>query len=73
MEERYSLAYLQRAEHDVKMEPLPGTGSVEDGAGVDREVYTSQQWLEKKYGMLRRKTGRDGTEGSEIPLTGRVG
>ena len=68
MEERYSLAYLQRTENDVKMEALPGTGNeLVNG----KEVYTSRQWLEKKYGMLRRETWKDGTEGSRI-LTGRA-
>jgi hypothetical protein len=70
MEERYSLAYLQRTEDAVKMKPLPGlkeeAGDV--GAG-EKEVYTSQQWLEIKFGMLRAKTHKEDSEGQKI-LTG---
>ena len=53
MQERYSFAYLQRAEDDVKMEILLG---MENRAANQEEVYTSKEWLEKKFGMLRRKT-----------------
>lgn len=53
MEERYSVAYLQRAEDDVRLETLPG---LESGAVNQEEVYTSREWLEKKFGILRRKT-----------------
>ena len=58
MEERYSFAYLQRAEDDVKMVALPGmvVGATERRGG--EEVYTSREWVEKKFGMLRRETGQ---------------
>ena len=68
MEERYSFAYLQRTEDDVKMEALPGLTS----EAVDqKQVYTSREWLEKKFGMLRLKTWKEGTESSRI-LTGKT-
>lgn len=68
MEERYSFAYLQRAENEVRMEALPGitSGPVNKG-----DVYTSREWLKKKFGMLRRKTWKEGIEGQKI-LTGRI-
>lgn len=68
MEERYSFAYLQRAEDDVRMEALPGLGR--DAAAEKGEVLTSRQWLEKKFGMLRAETGEGGVEGQKV-LTGR--
>ncbi|MCJ1286662.1 hypothetical protein MMC26_006008 [Xylographa opegraphella] len=68
MEERYSIVYLQRAEDDVKMEALPGTGTE---AANGTEVYTSREWLEKKFGMLRRESWKDGVEGQRI-LTGKA-
>jgi hypothetical protein len=51
MEERYSMAYLQRAEDDVRMEPLAELGN---NAASMQEVYTSREWLERKFGLLRR-------------------
>ena len=68
MEERYSLAYLQRAEDEVKMKALPGLGA-DHGSGQD--VFTSREWLEKKFGMLRRKTWKEET-GAQTVLTGRA-
>ncbi len=68
MEERYSLAYLQRAEDNVKMEALPG---IANGTRTGSEVHTSREWLEKRFGMLRLKTWTEGTEGQKI-LTGRA-
>ena len=68
MEERYSFAYLQRAEDDVKMEALPG---LKNEAVDQKEVYTSREWLEKKFGMLRRNTWKEGTESQRI-LTGKT-
>ena len=69
MEERYSFAYLQRAEDEVLLAPLPGLGNVTNDR--DKEVFTSGQWLEKKFGMLRAKTHEKGVEGEKV-LTGRV-
>lgn len=68
MEERYSFAYLQRAEDDVRMEALPTT---ESSTSQNPEVYTSKEWLEKKFDMLRRKTWKEGKESERI-LTGRT-
>lgn len=68
MRERYSLAYLQRTDDDVKLEALPGT---RDGLMDGKDIYTSREWLEKKFGMLRRKTWKEGSEGQRI-LTGRT-
>ena len=67
MEERYSFAYLQRAEDDIEMRALP---RLESGVTDNEEVYTSREWLEKKFGMLRLETWKEGTEGQRI-LTGR--
>lgn len=67
MEERYSFAYLQRAGDNVKMQSLPG---LENESADREETYTSREWLEKKFGMLRLKTTRKGAEGQKI-LTGR--
>ena len=67
MKERYSVAYLQRANDDVKLEALPG---MENESVDGKDVYTSQEWLEKKFGMLRRKTWEEGVEGRRI-LTGK--
>ena len=66
MKERYSIAYLQRTENDVKMKALPGTRDV---IMNKEEIYTSREWLEKKFGMLRRETWKDGEEGHSV-LTG---
>ena len=66
MKERYSVAYLQRADDNVKLQALPG---MENELVDGKEVYTSQEWLEKKFGMLRRKSWKEEVEGSEI-LTG---
>ena len=65
MEERYSVAYLQRTEDDVKMEALPGCRPSND-AGERTEVYTSREWLEKKFGVLRRNTWKEDTETRRI-------
>lgn len=68
MEERYSFAYLQRAEDDVRMEALP---AMKSSTVQDEAVCTSKEWLEKKFGMLRRKTWKEGKESERI-LTGRT-
>ena len=68
MEERYSFAYLQRAEDDVMLAPLPG---MKDHSTDMKGAATSRQWLENKVGMLRAKTRREGAEGQKI-LTGRA-
>jgi hypothetical protein len=78
MAERYSFAYLQRPEDNVKMQSLLGrnmsstrTDTAAENASVDKEeVLTSLEWLQKKFGMLRRETWQDGAEGSWV-LTGR--
>ena len=76
MEERYSLAYLQRTEDDVRLDTLPeikrsGIAADSSPGGNAAEVYTSKGWLEKKFGMLRRETWKEGSEGAKI-LTGRA-
>ena len=68
MEERYSFAYLQRAEYDVRTETVPG---IEDGVTDKKDVFTSREWLENTFGMLRAKTRKEGVEGKKI-LTGRT-
>lgn len=70
MEERYSFAYLQRAENDVRMETLPGISNGNDGTDTE-EVFTSLGWLEKKFGMLRAKTRTEDAEGQKV-VTGRA-
>ena len=69
MAERYSFAYLQRAEDDVKLAPLAGLN--QDTTDTEN-VFTSREWLENKFGMLRAKTRKEGAEGRKI-LTGREG
>ena len=68
MGERYSFAYLQRAEDDVMLAPLPG---MKDHNPEMKDVLTSRQWLEKKFGVLRANTRNEGTEDQKI-LTGRA-
>ena len=72
MTERYSFAYLQRAEYEVKMTALTGSDiiPVKRGAAETEQVFTSREWLGKKFGMLRKETFKEGTEGSWV-LTGR--
>ena len=64
------------------METLPGIkgspidadsslGGNPEGEVSRAEVYTSRGWLEKKFGMLRRDTWKEGSEGARI-LTGRA-
>lgn len=78
MKERYSFAYLQRAEDDVKLEPLPAlsnkasSNTIDDGWNKENQIFTSKQWLENKFGMLRAKTRKEGSKSQKI-LTGRVG
>ena len=70
MRERYSFAYLQRAEADMLMRPLfegDTTGEEKIAAG---QVLTSEQWLRKKFSALRAKSYNEKT--STI-LTGREG
>ncbi len=50
------------------MEALAGTADLTEKGD---EVYTSREWLEKKFDMLRRETWKEGTEGQKI-LTGRA-
>lgn len=66
IEERYSFAYLQRAEDDIQMKPLPG---IQSDKTEEKELFTSQEWLENKFGMLRAKTRMEGMEAQKI-LTG---
>lgn len=68
MDERYSVAYLQRTEDDVKMEALPGCVQGHEAAARN-EVYTSREWLAKKFGVLRRNTWTEDMEAQMI-LTG---
>ena len=67
MEERHSFAYLQRAECDVRMKTVPG---IEDAVTEKKDVLTSREWLDTKFGMLRARTRKEGIEDKKI-LTGR--
>ena len=71
MTERYSFAYLQRAEYEVRMTGLTGSDiiPVKRGNVETEQVFTSREWLGKKFGMLRKETFEQGTEGSWV-LTG---
>ena len=75
MEERYSFAYLQRAEDDVMLAPLPGMKDhdpdTKDHDPDTKDSCTSREWLENKFGMLRARTRKEGMEGQKI-LTGRA-
>ncbi len=52
----------------MTIEALPGTADLTEKGD---EVYTSREWLEKKFGISRRETWKEGTEGQKI-LTGRA-
>ncbi|KAL8799655.1 MAG: hypothetical protein Q9182_005725 [Xanthomendoza sp. 2 TL-2023] len=52
MQDRYSIAYLLRAEDDAVMKPLPGLGGAKGSRRAD--VYSSREWLMKKFGMIRK-------------------
>ncbi|GME42125.1 hypothetical protein MMC12_006235 [Neofusicoccum parvum] len=57
MEERWSFAYMQRAEEGTVMRGLEGGNGmipVREGG----EVLTSGEWLRRKFGMLRKETHR---------------
>ena len=71
MTERYSFAYLQRAEYEVRMTGLTVSDiiPVKRGNVETEQVFTSREWLGKKFGMLRKETFEEGTEGSWV-LTG---
>ena len=68
MEERYGFKYLQRVGDDVGMEALPGLGR--DAAAEKGGGFTSWQWLEKTFGVLRKETGEGAVVGKKV-LTGR--
>lgn len=53
MEERYSFAYLQRAEGWTRMEGLESRYFEKRKRGVDERVVTSKEWILKKFGALR--------------------
>ena len=70
MKERYSIAYLQRAEDDVKMKALSRFDAVHDrNSQYDQDAYSSREWLEKKFGVLRRQTWKEAGDAQGI-LTG---
>ena len=70
MKERYSIAYLQRAEDDVKMKALSKLNAVHGSTLQDnQDVYTSREWLEKKFGVLRRQALKEVGDAQGI-LTG---
>ncbi len=74
MTERFSFAYLQRTEYEVRMTGLTGSDVIlAERDNVETEqVFTSREWLEKKFGMLRKDTFKEGGEGCWV-LTGRRG
>lgn len=54
MRERYSFAYFMRPDEDALMKPVfsPQVTVTEK----QEEVFTSGEWLRRKYAMLRRDT-----------------
>ena len=82
MAERYSFAYLQRAESDTPMSPLlplqsprgnEEAGLEDEGNGSDEkdiELLTSEQWLRRKF-MTLRGENRESDKITEWVLTGR--
>lgn len=57
MRERWSFAYMQRAETGTLMAGLKG-GLVPEGGEGGAEVLTCEEWLRRKFGALRRGTRR---------------
>lgn len=57
MKERYSFAYFMRPDENALMQVVPSPLVPK----VDRqdEVFTSGEWLQRKYAMLRRDTWKD--------------
>ena len=57
MKERYSFAYFMRPDENALMQPV----STPLVPKVDRQdqVFTSGEWLQRKYAMLRRDTWKD--------------
>ncbi|KAJ7763222.1 hypothetical protein DFH07DRAFT_939360 [Mycena maculata] len=69
MPERYSFAYLMRAEDATVMTGLDST-LFPPYPAEGRELYTSGEWIQRKFGMLR---GNDKKPGQDAVLTGRTG
>ena len=54
MKERYSFAYFMRPDEDALMKPV--SSPLVPKVGRQDEVFTSGEWLQRKYAMLRRDT-----------------
>lgn len=55
MEERYSFAYFMRPDEDALMKAVRSPSVLKAGDRSE-EVFTSGEWLQRKYAMLRRDT-----------------
>ncbi|KAL8723864.1 MAG: hypothetical protein Q9166_008233 [cf. Caloplaca sp. 2 TL-2023] len=69
MKERYSFAYFMRPDEETLMRPVtsPVIPVAECKDGKTEEVFTSGEWLQRKFAMLRRDTW---TEDRNWILTG---
>ena len=75
MDERFSFAYLMRAEDEMVMKVLDSPMIVGQAGGVDqqegekRREVTCGEWIARKFGVLRVETN---TDKEEWVLTGRM-
>lgn len=70
MEERYSFAYLLRAQDETVMKAMRSplvSGAAETVVDEGEEGFTSAEWMRRKYAMLR---GETWNEKSSWILTG---
>lgn len=56
MKERYSFAYFLRAEDETPMRAVKSPLVSEVGGEEEEEVFTSGEWMKRKYAMLRKDT-----------------
>lgn len=55
MEERYSFAYFLRAEDETPIRTMKSP-LIPESEEQEKEVFTSGEWMKRKYAMLRRDT-----------------
>lgn len=78
MHERYSWAYMLRAEDEVELKAFPGClvppllAAVETpGPRTQTQIFTSREWLNRKFGALRQNGPEDTAEAQRV-RTGHV-
>lgn len=55
MEERYSFAYFLRAEDETPIRTMKSP-LIPESEEQEKDVFTSGEWMKRKYAMLRRDT-----------------